>query len=446
MTYLNHFRKFPFLIAVIALSFTLFSCEDEIIPEECDAISISASLQSDGSYLIKVDSSILFSEFVWTLDTIDLEDITTDSFERLLNPGEYELCVTATSESCEASVNACITFTVEDTGNGEEECPEVEYQLEVSDSGLHIFELINEDAVSVLWTVDGDTVSQELAIEKDFPAGEYEVCVIATFENCESGVTYCETITVEEECPLLSFEVAIDDNGKYVIDVIDEGPVSVLWTVNGDTVGTGSTIEKEFTAGEYEVCVVGTFEGCSSILSHCETFEIEEECPEIRYSVNSDNNDYEFELNVTDDLKTVKWTINEDTVGHEYLLQKALEPGTYEVCVTATYTDCPSGVSYCSEITVEEEAESGCPEMYFAYQSDGSNKYYFFADFEGIENLEWYGWYVDGALIEDEGTLNEGDNHLEFTFNEPGTHEVCIFTETPECAAGTSYCVDIEIE
>jgi len=507
----------------------MYSCEDEVIAE-CNEISISATLQSNGAYLLEVESADLFTNFKWTLDTLSLDDITSGAFELELGAGTYELCLSATSESCGDLVNGCITFTVEGTVGGED-CPEIGFEKSVNDNGVYLFDLTNEGAIDVLWTVNGDTVSRETRLEKELQPGANEVCVIATFENCASGVSYCEVVTVDEvaeECPEVSFEYATKDNGLYVFELINENPTSVLWTLNGDTVsrelalekelsagayevcvyatfencesgvtycesievaetcpedvkfgydltasgsyvftilnedativewlldgqvvGTGKTIEKDLGPGTYSMCVIANFENCSITLEYCEDIVIAEDCPEVRFGTNnSGNGAYEFVLGNTDGLTTVIWEVNGDIVGQQSTLEKTFDPGTFEVCVTATYENCPSGVTYCETITVEDEGSAGCPDMFFAYDEDPDvpNKYRFYADFMGIENLEWYGWYVDGVPMEDEGTINEGDNYFEFTFNEPGTHEVCILTETPDCPSGASYCKEIVIE
>lgn len=528
MTYLNPFRNFFFLISVIVLSFTTSSCEEDIV-EECGVIAISASLQTNGTYLIEVESADLFSDFQWALDTLDLEDITTGAFEYQFGPGTYELCLSATSESCGDLVDGCITFTVEDTDEGDGECPQLSFETEISDDGLYIIDVIDENPISIHWTVNGDTVGTGPSIEKDFTAGTYEVCVVGTFEGCDDVLSHCETFEIEENCQEeVSFEYHVSDNGIYVFELINENPESVLWTINGDTISNELAIEKQLTAGSYEVCVYATFENCDAGATYCEVIEvaencpeeiafeydmtatgvyvfelvnenatvvewilngqvvgegerlekelsageyslcviasfencditleyckdiiIEEDCPDVRFGTNYNEADgtYEFVLGSTDGLTSVFWKVNGEIVGQEAVLVKEFDAGTYEVCVVTMYEDCSSEITYCETIVVEDEGESGCPDMFFAYQKGEGNTYFFFADFEGIENLEWYGWFIDGSSVEDEGTIVEGSDHmLEFTFNEPGTHTVCIMTETPDCPAGTSYCKEIVIE
>ena len=391
MTYLNQLRKLAFLLTVVGLVFTLSSCEEEIL-EECQEVSISASLTATGTYLISLDSDSLFTSVEWSIDNATLEDISDASFEYQLAAGTYELCVSATSIDCGDLVDGCLSLTV----------------AESSDEGG------NEE--------EGDGEEEE-------------------DENEEAT-----------ECPeAIEFEFAASDNGTYVFELVNENASAVEWLVDGQVVGEGNRLEKSLGSGEFSVCVIANFEGCDVTLEYCEDITIEGACPDVRFGTNIDESTgtYEFTLGTTDALTSVYWKINGDIVGQEATLEKVLDAGTNEVCVVASYEECPNGVVYCETIVVEEQGtEAGCPDMFFAYEQDDEveNKYLFYADFEGIENLEWYGWYVDDAELESEGTLNEGDNYFEFTFNEVGTHEVCILTETPDCPAGAAYCVEIVIE
>ncbi|TPN85296.1 hypothetical protein [Aquimarina algicola] len=103
------------------------------------------------------------------------------------------------------------------------------------------------------------------------------------------------------------------------------------------------------------------------------------------------------------------------------------------------------GVTSCEGDLTEEEQEQGqtsCPEL--SFKQDGKT---LIADFEGIENLETYEWYVDDQLVETETTSNDNqrDNTLDLKDYNPGTYKVCIKTETPDCPNGTEFCKEITI-
>ena len=126
------------------------------------------------------------------------------------------------------------------------------------------------------------------------------------------------------------------------------------------------------------------------------------------------------------------------------VLERAFANGMYNVCAEYLSNFCFQEIEFCQSLEVFIPNEDDCPEMFFAFENVQENTYRFFADFIGIENLDWYGWFVDGTLIEEEGLLNGGDNQFEFTFNEPAIHSVCIFTETPDCPSGAEFCVEID--
>ena len=449
MTLLNPFRKTVFLLSVLVTSMTVLSCEEDI-PEECGDISFAVETD-DGTnnYTFKLEN-VTVSDIQWFIDEQINEDETGESFTVELTPGTYSVCVSAFSEACGEILNFCTEIVVEAEGQ-QDDCPTIEFEYDKTAEGSYVFELDNQDATSVVWKVNDDIVGQEARLEKDLPAGTHEVCVTATFESCDTEVTSCQTIVIEGngvDCPEeVTFEYAGNDENHYVFELVNEGAASVEWLINEDVIATEEGFEKHFDPGTYEVCVIATFDGCESALTSCQTIVVEEECPEIRFGTNYDESTgmYEFVLGLDDQPTSIKWTVNGDIVGDDDFLEKDFEPGTYEVCVTATFENCLDAITYCETITVEDD-EEGCPEMYFVYQAADNGEYHFIADFLGIENLEWYGWFINDDLVEDEGTINNGDNNFIHTFDEPGTYTVCIMTETPECPAGTSFCKEIIIE
>ncbi len=86
-----------------------------------------------------------------------------------------------------------------------------------------------------------------------------------------------------------------------------------------------------------------------------------------------------------------------------------------------------------------------CPQLFFDVDFSGGTRYVFTADFEGIEDLFSYDWFINSDFIETDGVGVNGDNQLAETF-EPGEYEICIKAETPDCVAGVEYCEFIEVE
>lgn len=87
----------------------------------------------------------------------------------------------------------------------------------------------------------------------------------------------------------------------------------------------------------------------------------------------------------------------------------------------------------------------GCPDLGFRIEEIEDNRFKFVADFDGLEDAHSYDWFIDGRFIETDGNGVGGDNQLTETF-EPGVYEICMYTETPDCALGTSFCKVLTVE
>ncbi len=87
-----------------------------------------------------------------------------------------------------------------------------------------------------------------------------------------------------------------------------------------------------------------------------------------------------------------------------------------------------------------------CPSLSFTTDWAGDTRYVFEADFMEIDQLEQFGWYIDGIKIEEDGIGVSGDFILDRTF-EPGTYEICIKAQSAafDCFAGTAYCEILEV-
>ncbi len=100
-----------------------------------------------------------------------------------------------------------------------------------------------------------------------------------------------------------------------------------------------------------------------------------------------------------------------------------------------------------------------CPELAFTFHkldamhlekvndtisNDSLAGYYkFTADFPNIEETA-YEWFVNDSLLDSELILDDRDN-MYVGFFEPGIYTICIFSETPECPEGTSYCKTLRV-
>lgn len=117
-------------------------------------------------------------------------------------PGEYEICIKATTDDCVVGVEYCQFIVVEDP------CPELSFEVEqINDFTFKFianFEL--KDQLVYTWSIFrlDDLIFEEVEeqggdniLEFQFDPGTYNVCIIAETEDCPEGVEFCEDIIIE---------------------------------------------------------------------------------------------------------------------------------------------------------------------------------------------------------------------------------------------------------
>ncbi len=462
-------------VAASALLFTM-SCEpDESNP--CPDAIITIDLDSGSqTYTITAEGleDLVYSWFLNDnlVETEELDEERDDTFNFRLEPGTYVICIRAESDICEEAIEICEEFTVEAA------CPEIAFEYgQKEEEGTYVFEIKDDlreglEGITYTWYIDGDSVftesgeEREHRFETEFELGTYEVCVTASTDDCDE-ISYCETIEVEEdefECPDLHFSVEMPDEERsnlflFVADFEGKEETSYKWYIGDEVVDkenfegheTDHELLWDFTPGTYHVCIVVETDRCEEV-EFCEEITVEEVCPDLHFTATPDGQfGYLFEADFEgkEDIR-YKWIIGDEIVDKEnyegndtdHELYWQFSPGTYLVCIYHE-SDLCGGIEFCEEVTIEQS--EGCPDLFFEYGKNSDRDYVFEAHFDGIETLEWYGWTINGDIVDEEGTINEGDNRLEYTFEE-GTYEVCIITETPDCPEGISFCKEIVVE
>lgn len=103
--------------------------------------------------------------------------------------------------------------------------------------------------------------------------------------------------------------------------------------------------------------------------------------------------------------------------------------------------------SYYGFYNVFQECLGACPALAFSIENtDQSNLSYRFISEYSIEFTGSYAWFVDDQFIEGDGPAVQGDDVLEYTFATPGTYQVCIQTETPDCPQGILFCKEVVVD
>ncbi|NMM49602.1 hypothetical protein [Marinigracilibium pacificum] len=132
----------------------------------------------------------------------------------------------------------------------------------------------------------------------------------------------------------------------------------------------------------------------------------------------------------------------EDSTNHTLVWQ--FNPGDHRVCIKSSTDECGE-LFYCESISYDPY-QSQCPELSFTTNILSARNYEFFADTSKLDSVEWYGWMVNGQIVENEGNYYNGDGYLNYIFESEGYYEVCLVTETPNCPQGSTFCADYFIQ
>jgi len=206
--------------------------------------------------------------------------------------------------------------------------------------------------------------------------------------------------------------------------------------LDGQYYGSGWEATFELEPGEHVIC--GLLPGTE----FCETMEFcfdviaeDCDCPSV-IEVDTNGCIAVFELNMNGGMVT--YTILGDGLQETFAEENSIftwlapENGFYEVCAYYESDFC-EGISLCTGFEITNCSEEAPCAMEFEYTS-GEDGYYFF---EASNNQDApTSWYVNGEYIE------TGDA-FDWTFDEPGSYEVCAAIETEMCPEGITTCINI---
>ncbi len=174
-------------------------------------------------------------------------------------------------------------------------------------------------------------------------------------------------------------------------------------------------------------------------------------CPDIQFSVDIDsvNNTVAIKAEGIEDL-TYQWYVNDvliDSVNLDDITDDIFdfefEPGTYNVCITAQSEQCDRTLEFCQEVEIPDPNQEECLGLQFRTDKKSDHAYKFFAEFDGIENVE-YTWWVNDDSIKTEPLGADRAHFIEWEFP-VGEHIVCIVAESEDCGE-VEYCKEIVVE
>ena len=385
-------------------------------------------------------------------------DGTTGSEEYICHEfpaaGEYEVCLTIENDfGCSSTI--CLNVTVEEV---EPYCQPF-FGYEVNGLTVSFVDFCWNPAIAWNWTFGDGNSSTEQNPEYTYAApGEYEICLTATTEDgCTA--TYCEIVVISDpsECVAEFGYWTGDPNGGPDILPIDPTLGNGLtvcfqsYSLNAGawewTFGDGNIGDEQFVchtydaAGEYEVCltVLNDF-GCTD--TQCQTVVVEEWepfcAPFFVYEVNG--NSVMFNDASWSEAVTWEWDFGDGNSSTEQNPEHAyLEPGEYEVCLTATFVDgCVETLCQVVHVAAEGDCEAQFELLFLpdiTMPPIVPNSYCFESTSVGAGY--WFWDFGDGNTFDGEPTACH-------TFDAEGIYTVCLTIEN-DFGCVSDFCLDVEV-
>jgi large repetitive protein len=134
----------------------------------------------------------------------------------------------------------------------------------------------NGDASTVSWTKDGNQAGTGATLSSGFAGGDAITCNVSANDGIDAGNVGQDTVTIDNTAPVVSNAVVVSttnldgDNDPATaiigetlscswdyVDADSNGDAStVVWTVGGNEVGTGTTLSSDFVGGDVVTCNV----------------------------------------------------------------------------------------------------------------------------------------------------------------------------------------------
>ncbi|MFY0598545.1 MAG: hypothetical protein JXR03_02660 [Cyclobacteriaceae bacterium] len=417
---------------VNSLSFPIlatFDSQIRSIDNESDFVSILKECSIPTLREDMVESYLQCFDFNFPIEIIENESILEvtkqEDYESLLDQDEdFELAfvfpLSMEVFSKDQDVSASNYFELYQVLNECDGCPALSFEIEQETDLKYKFITDFDDSFRFDWYIDDRLIPTDTPLdilEEEFEPGTYEICIKSTTNECALGVEFCDVLVVEDPCPFLSFEIAdSSDPFQYVLSAdfpkMDE--ITYTWKVFDtetdkleefelEEPGGDNKFEIELLPGEYEACIFIENDLCDG-QEFCKQLIVEEACPSLFFEeTRTEENNWKFiaEFEGMNELESYEWRIDGEWVesegtlneGDNFLYWDFQEEGTYEVCLFAETTECPSGTEYCEQIFVQFDNQV-CAELSFVAERDGDNPSYFFeADFESRDDVT-YEWLV----------------------------------------------------
>lgn len=247
--------------------------------------------------------------------------------------------------------------------------------------------LESDSDITYSWSVNGiETIETNAEFIYTFVEnGTYDICVFSETPECPRGVEFCKEVIIDE-----------------IVDDIDSDCDLTFMNILPNEEGDNSKVVAVYLASGLE------------------------SDSDIKYfwSVNGTN-------------------ANENSNEFKYTF---LENGTYEICVFTETPECPRGVEYCKQITIDSIENSECPKLEIDKNliSNDAKKYLLKAISDSNStNFYWTIVEGDSVLMIDR---NSDNSEIYYEFLYPGTYKVCAQLLNPGCDTTILECLEIIVE
>jgi len=378
----------------------------------CNSIQASFDHEATGlSVAFTGDSNFGATDFSWTFGdgNASAEQNPTHVFEL---PGTYVICLEVDggcgqATLCQSIIVACAA-------------PQATFSYTAQELAHEFSAQVTGNADTYSWAFgDGGTSSDENPSHTYIAPGTYQVCLTVT-SVCGTTQT-CQALTVSCLAPQADYNYTNSGLSVSFADASINDPAQWLWDFGDGSNSSQQNPQHTYQfPGAYQVCLTASATcGGSQI---CQVIVVTCSAPQAAFSQTANQLSVNFQDASTNAPTTWFWNFGDSSSSTQQNPQhNYAQPGTYEVCLTAT-SAC-GNTQTCMNITISCSA----PEAGFTQQQTELS--IAFQDVSSNQPTQWSWTFGDGGT-----STAQNPQH---TYAMPGTYEVCL-TATSVCGASQS--------
>ncbi len=288
------------------------------------------------------------------------------------------------------------------------------------------------DESTYSWTVDGTEVGTSETLSESFEKGDEVVCTVTPYDGNSEGTPLSDSVTVGNTAPAIT-GVTISPDPATIADTLtcsaldyededgDSDQSEVVWMMDGNTVGSDTTLSGVFSGGDTVFCELTAYDGEDYGAMVSTSLRISNTVPTVSsVSITPNPATAEDELRCSwsdfvdpdlddSDQSHVSWSVNGIDVSTDLTLSALFTGGDTVTCTVTPYDGEDEGTPVSESLVIDNSAPSITsvgidPEP--AYASDTLTCVYGgFVDEDGDADQSTYEWTVNGNLEGTSSTL-----------------------------------------